>query len=114
MRRQLEDLYINQTKITKAMKKMFSKPKSSHCKTKSKSRTKKKKSSKCINAYIISDESSLDSSDSENDNTTSSENELKTNTLALTRVFSSSKTSSEFSNSKSDTEEYEVNAIKKK
>ncbi|KAF0397941.1 hypothetical protein F8M41_009880 [Gigaspora margarita] len=81
MRRQLEDLHINQTKMAKAIKKNSSKPKSSRHKTKSKSRTKKKKSSKCINAHIISDESSLDSSDSEN-STTSSENELETNTLA--------------------------------
>ncbi|KAF0345694.1 hypothetical protein F8M41_015806 [Gigaspora margarita] len=121
MRRQLEDLHINQTKMAKAMKKMSSKPKSSRRKTKSKSRTKKKKSSKCINAHIISDESSSDFSDSENNNTTSSENELETNTLALTktRVFSSSETSSESSesessNSESDLEEYEINATKKK
>ncbi|KAF0473142.1 hypothetical protein F8M41_024907 [Gigaspora margarita] len=81
MRRQLEHLKINLTKMNKAMKKISSKPKSSHYKTKSKSRTKKKKSSKCVNAHIISDESSSDSSDSEN-SMTSSENELKTNTLA--------------------------------
>ncbi|KAF0442322.1 hypothetical protein F8M41_003671 [Gigaspora margarita] len=114
MRRQLENLHINQTKMAKAMKKMSSKPKSSRRKTKSKSRTKKKKSSKRINAHIISDKSSSDSSNSKNDNTTFSENELETNTLALTktRVFSSSKTSSESSesessNSESDSEEYE-------
>ncbi|KAF0530595.1 hypothetical protein F8M41_012083 [Gigaspora margarita] len=57
MRRQLEDLKINLTKkMNKAIKKISSKPKSSHRKTKSKSRTKKKKLSKCINAHIISDE----------------------------------------------------------
>ncbi|KAF0505660.1 hypothetical protein F8M41_019310 [Gigaspora margarita] len=83
MRRQLEDLHINQTKMGKAMKKMSSKPKSSIHKTKSKSRTKKKKSSKRINARIISDKSFLDSSDSKNDNTTSSENELETKYLGL-------------------------------
>ena len=82
MRKQLEDLHINQTKIAKAIKKISSKSKSSHCKTKSKSKNKKKKSSKHVNAYIISDELSSDSSDSKNNNTTSSENELETNTLA--------------------------------
>ncbi|KAF0506094.1 hypothetical protein F8M41_019212 [Gigaspora margarita] len=67
MRRQLEDLKINLTKkMNKAIKKIPSKPKSSCHKTKSKSRTKKKKLSKHVNAHIISDESSLDSSDSEN------------------------------------------------
>ena len=57
MHKQLEDLHINQTKIAKAIKKISSKPKSSCCKTKSKSRTKKKKSSKCVNVHIISDKS---------------------------------------------------------
>ena len=50
MRRQLEDLHIIQTRITKAIKKISSKPKSSRHKTKSKPRTKKKKSSKRVNA----------------------------------------------------------------
>ncbi|KAF0498514.1 hypothetical protein F8M41_020533 [Gigaspora margarita] len=115
MRRQLEDLQINLTKMAKAIKKNSSKPKSSHRKTKSKSRTKKKKSSKCVNAYIISDESSLDSSDSKN-SMISSENELETNTLACSwnESGSSSSETSEFSNSESDSEEYEVNATKKK
>ncbi|KAF0502936.1 hypothetical protein F8M41_019731 [Gigaspora margarita] len=86
MCRQLEDLHINQTKMEKAIKKNSSKPKSSRRKTKSKSKSKtqKKKSSsrsKCVNAHIISDESSSDSSDSEN-SMTSSENKLETNTLA--------------------------------
>ncbi|KAF0442434.1 hypothetical protein F8M41_003669 [Gigaspora margarita] len=111
IRRQMGDLYINQTKIAKAIKKISSKSKSSHCKTKSKSRTKKKKSSKRINAHIISDESSSDSSDSEN-SMTSSENKLETNTLAcLESDFS--ETSSESSSSESDLEEYEINATKK-
>ncbi|KAF0542996.1 hypothetical protein F8M41_004191 [Gigaspora margarita] len=42
MRRQLEDLKINLTKMAKAIKKNSSKPKSSCRKTKSKSRTKKR------------------------------------------------------------------------
>ncbi|KAF0461177.1 hypothetical protein F8M41_000454 [Gigaspora margarita] len=42
MRKQLENLHINQNKIAKAIKKIFSKPKSSYRKTKSKSKTKKK------------------------------------------------------------------------
>ncbi|KAF0379655.1 hypothetical protein F8M41_012225 [Gigaspora margarita] len=113
MYRQLEDLHINQTKIAKAMKKISIKPKSSCHKTKSKSRTKKRKSSKCINAHIISDESSSDSSNSENNNTTSSKNELETNILTLTRVFNFSETSSEFSSLESDSEKYEINATKK-
>ncbi|KAF0436887.1 hypothetical protein F8M41_004625 [Gigaspora margarita] len=94
MRRQLEDLQINLTKIAKAIKKNSSKPKSSHHKTKSKSRTKKKKSSKHVNAHIISDESYLDFSDSENNSDLSG--------------------TSESSNSESNSEEYEVNAAKKK
>ncbi|KAF0438333.1 hypothetical protein F8M41_004264 [Gigaspora margarita] len=95
MRRQLEDLKINLTKkMNKAIKKIPSKPKSSCHKTKSKSRTKKKKLSKRVNAYIVSDESSSDSSDSKN--------------------RSSSSETSESSNSESDSEEYEVNATKKK
>ncbi|KAF0465983.1 hypothetical protein F8M41_026197 [Gigaspora margarita] len=94
MRRQLEDLYINQTKIAKAIKKISSKPKSSRCKTKSKSKTKKKISSKRVNAYIISNELSSDFSNSENK--------------------SSFSETSEFSNSESDSEKYEVNATKKK
>ncbi|KAF0443893.1 hypothetical protein F8M41_003522 [Gigaspora margarita] len=109
MRRQLEDLKINLSKINKAMKKISSKPKSSCRKTKSKSRTKKKKSSKHINAYIIFDESSSDSSDSEN-SMISSENELETNTLACSwneSESNSSETSSESSSSESDSEEYE-------
>ncbi|KAF0445587.1 hypothetical protein F8M41_003105 [Gigaspora margarita] len=137
MRRQLEDLQINQMKMKKAIKKNSSKPKSSCHKTKSKSKsrpegsllhnkTKKKKSdqSKHVNAHIISDKSSLDSSDSKN-SITSSKNELETNTLACSwnESGSSSSESSESSNSESDesktrgfvsSEEYEVNATKKK
>ncbi|CAG8762903.1 32_t:CDS:2, partial [Cetraspora pellucida] len=78
MRKQLENLQINLTKINKAMKKNSSKPKSSH-------------------------KSSSDSSDSEN-STISSENELKTNTLA--RLYNESESdssrTSESSNSESD------------
>ncbi|KAF0405436.1 hypothetical protein F8M41_008969, partial [Gigaspora margarita] len=118
MRRQLEDLYINQTKIEKAIKKNSSKPKSSCRKTKSKSKSKtqKKKSSgrtKRVNAHIILDESSSDSSEN---SMTSSENELETNTLACSwnESGSSSSETSESSNSESDSEEYEVNATKKK
>ncbi|KAF0405596.1 hypothetical protein F8M41_008924 [Gigaspora margarita] len=68
--------------MKKAIKKNSSKSKSSHCKTKLKSKsrpegsllcnkTKKKKSgqSKCVNAYIILDKSSSDSSDSKNSTT---------------------------------------------
>ncbi|KAF0495849.1 hypothetical protein F8M41_021130 [Gigaspora margarita] len=108
MRRQLEDLHINQTKMAKAMKKMSSKPKSSRRKTKSKSKTKKKKSTKRVNAHIISDELSSDSSDSEN-SMTSSKNELETNTLAHSWNESESDSSgtSESSNSESNSEEYE-------
>ncbi|KAF0335169.1 hypothetical protein F8M41_016698 [Gigaspora margarita] len=115
MCRQLEDLQINLTKMAKAIKKNFSKPKSSRRKTKSKSRTKKKKLSKHVNAYIISDESSSDSSNSEN-STISSENELETNTLACSwnELESDLSGTSESSNSESDSEEYEVNATKKK
>ena len=116
IRKQLENLQINLTKMNKAMKKNSSKPKSSRRKTKTKSRTKKEKSSrsKRVNAHIISDESSSDSSDSEN-STISSENELETNTLACSWNESESDSSetSEFSNSESDSEKYEVNAIKK-
>ncbi|KAF0377888.1 hypothetical protein F8M41_012503 [Gigaspora margarita] len=54
-------------------------------------------------------ELSSDSRNSKNNITTSSENKLKTNTLALTRVFSSSETSSKSSSSESDSEEYEIN-----
>ncbi|KAF0516137.1 hypothetical protein F8M41_017155 [Gigaspora margarita] len=99
MRRQLEDLQINLTKMAKAIIKNSSKPKSFRCKTKSKSRTKKKKSSKHVNAYIILDESSSDSSDSEN-STISSENKLETNTLACSwnKSGSSSSETSESSN----------------
>ncbi|KAF0517055.1 hypothetical protein F8M41_016961 [Gigaspora margarita] len=137
MCRQLEDLHINQTKIEKAIKKNSSKPKSSCRTTKSKSKfrpegsllrnkTKKKKSdrSKCVNAHIISDESSSDSSDSKN-STTSSENELETNTLACSwnesgSSFSETSKSSNSESNESETrgyaslEEYEVNATKKK
>ncbi|KAF0478252.1 hypothetical protein F8M41_024075 [Gigaspora margarita] len=126
MHRQLEDLYINQTKIEKAIKKNSSKPKSSRCKTKSKSKSKTQKKklsgrSKCVNAHIILDESSSDSSDSEN-SMTSSENELETNILARSES-DSSKTSSKSSSSESDesetrgyasSDEYKVNATKKK
>ncbi|KAF0465102.1 hypothetical protein F8M41_026325 [Gigaspora margarita] len=112
IRRQMEDLHINQTKIAKAIKKISSKPKSSRHKTKLKSRTKKKKTSKHINAHIISDELSSDSSNSKN-SMTSSENELETNTLAHSES-DSSETSSKSSSSESDLEEYEVNATKKK
>ncbi|KAF0534623.1 hypothetical protein F8M41_009907 [Gigaspora margarita] len=119
MHRQLEDLHINQTKMEKAIKKNSSKPKSSRHKTKSKSKskTKKKKSgqSKRVNAHIISDESSSDSSDSKN-SITSSENELETNTLGCSWNESGSNFSetSESSNSESDSEEYKVNVTKKK
>ncbi|KAF0505198.1 hypothetical protein F8M41_019339 [Gigaspora margarita] len=115
IRRQMEDLHINQTKIAKAIKKISSKPKSSRYKMKSKSRTKKKKSSKRINAHIISDKSSSDSSDSEN-NMISSENELETNTLACSwneSESNASETSSESTSSESDSEDYEVNTTKK-
>src|SRR6185437_13592262 len=114
MRKQLEDLHINQTKIAKAIKKISSKPKSSRHKTKSKSRTKKKKSSKHVNAHIILDKSSSDSSNSEN-STISSENELETNTLACSWNESESDFSgtSESSNSESNSEEYETNATEK-
>ena len=116
IRKQLENLQINLTKMNKAMKKNSSKPKSSRRKTKTKSRTKKEKSSrsKRVNAHIILDESSSDSSDSEN-STISSENELETNTLAClwNESESDSFRTSESSNSESDSEEYDVNAIKK-
>ncbi|CAG8823540.1 23541_t:CDS:2, partial [Cetraspora pellucida] len=112
---------INQTKIAKAIKNISSKSKSFRRKTKLKSRSKtqKKKSStrsKHVNAYIISDESSLESSSSENDNTTFSENELETNTLLYSQSKSESSESSESesSNSESDSDKYEVNATKKK
>ncbi|CAG8832450.1 13671_t:CDS:2, partial [Cetraspora pellucida] len=81
MRKQLKNLQINLTKMKKATKKNSNKPKSSNRKTKTKSRTKKSSRSKRVNAHIISDKSSSDSSDSEN-STISSENELETNTLA--------------------------------
>ncbi|KAF0472555.1 hypothetical protein F8M41_025006 [Gigaspora margarita] len=123
MHRQLEDLHINKTKMEKAIKKNSSKPKSSPRKTKSKlkssdssdseknsskpksscrktkskskSKTKKKKleQSKHVNSYIISDESTSDSSNSEN-SITSSENELET------KPKTSSKKSSASSNKK--------------
>ncbi|KAF0555360.1 hypothetical protein F8M41_017451 [Gigaspora margarita] len=102
MCKQLEDLHINQTKIAKAIKKISSKPKSSHHKTKSKSKTKKKKLlSRSKHVNIISDKSSSDSSNSEN-STISSEKELETNTLAcsLNGSGSSSSKTSEFSTSK--------------
>ncbi|KAF0488321.1 hypothetical protein F8M41_022344 [Gigaspora margarita] len=65
-------------------------------------------------SQIIQD-TNKDSSDSKN-STTSSENELETNTLARSWNESGSDSSgtSESSNSESDSEEYEVNAIKKK
>ncbi|KAF0481616.1 hypothetical protein F8M41_023535 [Gigaspora margarita] len=129
MRRQLEDLHINQTKMKKAIKKNSSKPKSSCRKTKSKSKSKtqKKKSSgrsKCVNAHIISDESFSDSSDSEN-SMSSSENELETNTLSYSQSKSGSSESSENESSSSESDEsetrgyassnkYEVNTTKKK
>ncbi|KAF0502487.1 hypothetical protein F8M41_019796 [Gigaspora margarita] len=80
MHRQLEDLHFNQIKIAKAIKKISSKPKSTCQKTKSKSKTKKKEIIKHVNAHIILDELSSDSSDSKNDNTTFSKNEIETNT----------------------------------
>ncbi|CAG8508563.1 9044_t:CDS:2 [Scutellospora calospora] len=115
MCKQLENLQINLTKMKKAIKKNSSKPKSSNHKTKTKSRTKKSSQSKRVNAHIISDESSSDSSDSEN-STISSENELETNTLACSWNESESDFSrtSESSNSENDSEEYEINTIKKK
>jgi len=115
IRKQLENLQINLTKMNKAMKKNSSKPKSSLRKTKTKSRTKKLSRSKRVNAHIISNKSSSDSSDSEN-SIISSENELETNTLARSWNESESDSSgtSESSNSESDSEEYEVNTIKKK
>ncbi|KAF0541890.1 hypothetical protein F8M41_005039 [Gigaspora margarita] len=90
MHRQLEDLYINQTKMNKAMKKISSKSKSSH-------------------------ESFSDSSNSEN-STTSSQNELETNTLMYlwNELGFSFSEAIESSNSESDLEEYEVNTTKKK
>ncbi|CAG8617143.1 21646_t:CDS:2 [Cetraspora pellucida] len=94
MHKQLEDLHINQTKIAKAIKKISSKPKFSCHKTKSKFRTKKKKLSKYINAYIILNKLSSDSSDSKN-------------------KLDFSETS-EFSNLESELEKYKVNVIKKK
>ncbi|KAF0435108.1 hypothetical protein F8M41_004821 [Gigaspora margarita] len=64
IRKQMEDLHINQTKIAKAIKNISSKPKSSRRKTKSKSKSKtqKKKSSK-----YDSSETSSKSSSSESD-----------------------------------------------
>ena len=117
MRRQLEDLHINQTKIAKAVQKISSKPKTTHqktsskLKTKTKSKSKKKKSSsrsKCINAYIISDNSSSESSSSseESDN----EDELKTNALAL----DNEKVNSESSSDSESEVKYECNVTKKK
>ncbi|CAG8705564.1 8531_t:CDS:2, partial [Scutellospora calospora] len=115
MRKQLENLQINLTKMKKAIKKNFSKPKSSNRKTKTKSRTKKSSRSKRVNAHIISDESSSDSSDSEN-SMTSSENELETNTLARSWNESESDSSgtSESSNSESDSEEYKHKSVRPK
>ncbi|CAG8834854.1 5076_t:CDS:2, partial [Cetraspora pellucida] len=86
-----------------SMKKNSSKPKSSNRKTKTKSRTKKSSRSKHVNAHIISDESSSDSSDSENksDFSETSESSNSENDESETRGYASS-------------EEYEVNAIKKK
>ncbi|CAG8747174.1 10896_t:CDS:2, partial [Cetraspora pellucida] len=103
MRKQLENLQINLTKMKKAMKKNSSKPKSSNHKTKTKSRTKKSNRLKHVNFHIISDELSSDSSDSEN-STISSKNELETNTLTCSWTESESDFSgtSESSNSEND------------
>jgi hypothetical protein len=140
MRRQLEDLHINQTKIAKDIKKIASEPKSttrkkktggkSKTKSKSTSKTKSKKkkkkksaSSKQVNSHTISDDSSdsseasSDSSSSDND-ATSSEDELETNALEEVASESSESFESESSSSSdSESEEeggYEVNATKKK
>ncbi|KAF0508024.1 hypothetical protein F8M41_018864 [Gigaspora margarita] len=104
MRRQLEDLHINQTKMKKAIKKNLN-----------------------LLVARLNQNQNLDlkdSSDSKN-SITSSENELETNTLAClwNESGSSFSDTSESSNSESDesetrgyasSEEYEVNTTKKK
>ncbi|GBC08377.1 hypothetical protein RclHR1_08070011 [Rhizophagus clarus] len=128
MRRQIEDLHINQTKMGKDIKKIASKPKStttrkkktgekSKSKSTSKIKSKKKKKSgsfKRINSHSISDESSSDSgSDSEKSD---SEDELETNALALGDQEASSESSESELSSSSDSEsekDYEVNTTKK-
>ncbi|KAF0485909.1 hypothetical protein F8M41_022742 [Gigaspora margarita] len=85
MRKQLEDLYINQTKMAKAMKRCLASPNLLIARQNQNLKPKKKKLSKHVNAHIISDESSSDSSDSEN-SMISSENELETNTLHVHRM----------------------------
>ncbi|GES97145.1 hypothetical protein GLOIN_2v1482738 [Rhizophagus clarus] len=116
MRRQIEDLHINQTKMGKDIKKIASKPKStttrkkktgekSKSKSTSKIKSKKKKKSgsfKRINSHSISDESSSDSgSDSEKSD---SEDELETNALALGDQEASSESSESELSSSSDSE----------
>ncbi|KAF0559038.1 hypothetical protein F8M41_007012 [Gigaspora margarita] len=87
MRRQLEDLHINQTKMAKAMKKMFSKPKSSRHKTKSKSRTKKRNHP----SIFSSSETSSESSESKSSNSESDSEEYEINATKKKKTFSDTK-----------------------